>query len=79
MKEAIINYIVNDLIYDEELDAIKDTDNLLEQGLIDSIKLIKIVNFIETEFEFKVKPEDMIIENFESVNAIVNYINTTHE
>jgi acyl carrier protein len=79
MKEAIINYIVNDLIYDEELDAIKDTDNLLEQGLIDSIKLIKIVNFIETEFEFKVKPEAMIIENFESVNAIVNYINTTHE
>jgi acyl carrier protein len=79
MKEAIINYIVNDLIYDEDLDAIKDTDNLLEQGLIDSIKLIKIVNFIETEFEFKVKPEDMIIENFESVNAIVNYINTTHE
>jgi acyl carrier protein len=79
MKEAIINYIVNDLIYDEELDTIKATDNLLEQGLIDSIKLIKIVNFIETEFGFKVKPEDMIIENFESVNAIVTYINTTHE
>lgn len=77
MKETIISFIMNDLIYDEELDAISETDNLLEQGLIDSIKLIKIVNFIENEFDFKVKPQDMIIENFESVNAIVSYINTS--
>lgn len=70
---------MNDLIYDEELEAINETDNLLEQGLIDSIKLIKIVNFIETEFKLKVKPEDMIIDNFESVNAMVSYINASQD
>ena len=76
MKEEIIGFITDNLIYSSNLETINADDNLLETGLIDSISLIKLVSFIEETYHFKVKPEDMVIEYFQSVNALVNYINT---
>jgi acyl carrier protein len=36
---------------------------------------MKLVGFIEKEFEVKVPPEDIIIENFMDVEAIEKYLN----
>ena len=74
MNISIVNYITKELI-NEELDGELETDeDLLSTGLIDSLGMMKLVVFIENEFNVKIPPEDMIIENFMTIDHIVNYL-----
>lgn len=48
---------------------------LIEGGIIDSMSLIALVNFMEETFGIKVSEEELDIENFKTVNALADYIN----
>jgi len=74
MNETLIKYIQEQLLnneLEEELDA---NDDLLGDGILDSLGMMKLILFIETEFDTKIPPQDMIIENFMSVSHIGNYL-----
>lgn len=47
---------------------------LVETGIIDSLGLFKLVAFIEDEYKIKIEPEDILIENFATLNDIVKMI-----
>lgn len=74
MDELLINYIKEELHNGDENLEILPEDDLLGSGLVESMGMMKIIGFIETEFEISVPPQDMIIENFLTVGAMVNYI-----
>ena len=52
---------------------IAEHDDLLLLGL-DSISAIKIIVYIEGEFGFEVNDEDLLIENFNTIYKIKEYI-----
>lgn len=70
--------LLNDFILKEFLDngstTISFNDNLIEEGIIDSLAILRLVNFVEVQFSVSIDPEDIIIENFESINTISNLI-----
>ena len=70
MKEAEIIEKINEFLVDEfEVDATKITPeaNLRETLDLDSLDYIDLVVVIESNFAFKVKPEDFIgIETFQN-------------
>jgi acyl carrier protein len=53
---------------------IDDDEELLLSGLIDSLGAVRLIGFIETELSVHVPPEDVIIENFQSLSAMREYI-----
>jgi len=74
MDKAILDYITSELTngpLDDELEA---GDDLLGGGILDSMGMMKLILFIENEFGVKVPPEDMVIENFMTVNHITTYL-----
>lgn len=74
MTEPILKFISSDLLsgqLDSELTA---TDDLLEGGLIDSMGIMRLIAFLEEEFNTKIPPQDMIIDHFITVEAICNYL-----
>ncbi len=78
MSNRQIEQRIREFLYEENL---KDTfenltsqDSLLEMGIIDSVKMIELVAFIEKEFGIQVDEEDLIPENFDNLEAITGYI-----
>ena len=69
----IHNFIENDLLMGQGVEF-QDDDSLLEDGIIDSLGLLDIVTFIETEFELAVDDADVTLDNFGSVHAIASYV-----
>jgi acyl carrier protein len=47
---------------------------LFEEGLFDSMGFMSLINFLQQDMKIQPADEDLVIENFESINAIVNYI-----
>ena len=50
-------------------------DNILEQGILDSPAIIKLVLFIEKKYKITIEQNEMNINNFESIKIIVEFIN----
>jgi acyl carrier protein len=76
MKEKLISYISEVLANETLEDALEVDDDLLGSGILDSLGVIRLISFIETEFNFDIKPEEMVIENFMTVSHVLEFLET---
>lgn len=72
IKESLLEFICRQFLVD--LDEIEVDKSLIDTGIIDSMGLIEIASFIEQNFNFKVKENQMNRHNFGTVLLIVDFI-----
>jgi len=63
-----------EIVVDSDKKSLGPDEDLLEQGMIDSLKIIKLIEFMENKFGIKIVDEDIIPENFMSINSMVKFI-----
>src|SRR5262245_24494660 len=54
--------------------ALADGDSLVDRGIIDSTGVLEVVDFLESEFGIAVPMEEMLPENFDSVESIAAFV-----
>jgi len=54
--------------------AFSDQDNLLTKGVIDSLKMLDLISFLQEQFGIAIDEDEMMPDNFESVQAIVAFV-----
>lgn len=52
---------------------------LFKEGIFDSMAFVLLIDFIEQSFGIKPQDEDLVEENFESIEAISKYIHRKME
>ncbi len=53
---------------------VSDTEELLISGLLDSLDVMTLVSFVEETYDLNIPFSDVLIENFETINAISGYL-----
>lgn len=48
-----------------------DGDSLIDDGLLDSFQVVDLVGMLEEEFDVEIDAELVVVENFETKEAIV--------
>lgn len=76
-KTALIEFIKNEIMRNKNARLNEDED-LLSAGILDSLAILQLVAFIEDRFGIKVPDEDVVFENFQSINALVTYLEQYH-
>ena len=74
-KEKIREFVLSYFVKDAGLE-LKDDTSFLEEGIIDSTGVMELVAFIEETFSIRLEDEEIIPDNFDSVNKLFNYINS---
>jgi acyl carrier protein len=72
-NNTLMEYIRDEFARNRGAD-IKEDEDLLSSGLIDSLGILKLVSFIEDRFGIEVPGEDVVYENFCSVEAMTRYL-----
>ncbi len=72
IKDRLHKYIIKETMSDANL--IKDDTLLFEQGIFDSIGLLLLIEFIKDEFRVMTSDEELLMENFESINKMAGFI-----
>ena len=53
---------------------LQDDDDIFSLGFVNSLFAMQLVMFIEKEFSMTVEDDDLNIDNFRTVNAIANLV-----
>jgi acyl carrier protein len=69
-ERAIRDFLLEELLYDKELDELGPEDLLLRDGLLDSIGILQTVTFCEQTFQISIPDEELLPDNFENLRAI---------
>lgn len=56
--------------------GLQDGSKLLEEGILDSLGVLELVNFLQDEHGVPIEDEELVPENFASVNAIAAFVET---
>jgi acyl carrier protein len=72
IKEKVKNYVLQ-VVYAEK-EKIKDNSLIFKEGYFDSMGFMVLISFLEEEFGIKTNDSDLLEENFESINAISDFV-----
>ena len=72
IKKNVYDYVHENTFVDKE----KITEEVLifQEGFLDSMGLMMLITFLEESFKIKAEDSDMVEENFESINAISEFV-----
>ena len=72
IKRQIRTFISSDL--QRDLIDVTDGSSLLEAGIIDSLGVLTLVAFIEERYRLHVEDDELMPENFESIEAVASFV-----
>lgn len=72
IEENIKAFIVKEFLHGDSGQSLDG--NLIHAGIIDSLGILTLINFLEQQFKAAIEPEDVVLENFESIQAIRNLV-----
>ena len=70
MEEKVLEILAE--INEEILDY--EGSSLVESGLLDSFQIVDLVGMLEEEFDIEIDAELVVVENFETKEAIINML-----
>ena len=56
------------------LDALAPEEKLFSTGLIDSLNIVELIEFIERYCKIRVNPTEFSMDNFDSMASIADYV-----
>ena len=77
VRTSVRDYLLENLLFSSDPNELPDDVSLLDRGIIDSTGVLELVLFLEEHFGLRIKASEMLPQNFDSVNAIVAFVERT--
>lgn len=74
IETQIRRYILENFLFTDDENALRDDTSFLEEGIVDSTGVLELVMFVEETFGIEVADEEIVPENFDSVNQLARYV-----
>ena len=73
-EAALREFLTSEVLYDRDLKDLAVDANLIDQGLLDSLGVLKVVTFCEEEFGITIPDAEVIPDHMESIRAIASLV-----
>jgi len=70
IDRALISFIQKQFLFDRPGLQLSPEVRLIEEGIVDSVGILQLVGFIEKTFDISLRPDDLVLKNFETIGAI---------
>lgn len=74
LHQRIRDFILRNYLFTDDASAVGLDDSLIGSGIVSSVAVLEIVMFIEHELGVQVRDEEVIPENFDSINRIAAFV-----
>jgi acyl carrier protein len=74
VEPQIRDFIAKNLLYSTEGFTYADDASLIQEGIIDSLGVVELVEFVQSTFGVKVDQQEVVPANFDSVVKLATFI-----
>lgn len=74
IAQLLREHILQEIAYDRSDLSLTNDFALIEQGVIDSMGILRVVTFLEEKFAIAMEPADLMLENFATIDAMTTFI-----
>jgi acyl carrier protein len=75
-QRTIKEHIAQEFLRDRPDFELTDDTNLLEANILDSLGIFTLLNFLEAHFHVQIEPDEVTLENFETISLISQMIDS---
>lgn len=72
--DVLEKYLLTEVVADLGKNSLDPNEDLLEQGIIDSLGIMRLVLFLEESYGIQVDDQDITPENFQCLSSMVKYV-----
>lgn len=73
--DTITTFIRNEMMANKKVSTISSSDSLITKGIIDSLGVQILIAYLEKEFGITIPDNEILPQNFETVNSIGSFVN----
>lgn len=73
-EKLLRSFILENYLFTDDQSALSNSDSFLQNGILDSMGILEIITFVEEEFGFKIKDEEMVPGNLDSIDNLIAFI-----
>jgi len=74
IKTTIKTFILNEYLPGEDPVALTDATPLMTTGILDSIAVLKVVTFLENQFDIVLQPHEAVVENLNTLSDMARLV-----
>jgi acyl carrier protein len=74
--EQARNFVVENFMYMRKVKTIGDDESLLRTGVISSLGMMEVVEWVESNFGVSVDPNEITEQNFDTLRGIARFVSS---
>jgi acyl carrier protein len=74
VEELIKNFIAQNLLYSADGFSYSDDASFLQEGIVDSLGVMQLVEFVGKEFKVTVDQQEVTPDNFDSIAKLSHFV-----
>ncbi len=75
MQEAILEYVIDEYVDEDDDDEVAVDTPLISSGIVDSFSMVSLKVFLEKKYKIKLPDDEATPEAFDTVNSIIALVN----
>lgn len=75
-EQLIASYIADNILFSKNGYPHPANASFLDNGIVDSMNILELVMFVEEKFGVKVADDEIVPENFDSVEQLARYVDS---
>jgi acyl carrier protein len=74
IKTTVKTFILNEYLPGEDPAALTDVTPLMTTGILDSIAVLKVVTFLESQFGITIEPHEAVVDNLNTLSDMAGLV-----
>lgn len=76
IAQKIRSFVIDNFLFGEPDDHFSNDDSFFENGLVDSIGILTLVEFVREKCAISIEDEEIVPDNWDSVSRVAAFIQT---
>lgn len=74
IRAELAEFIMTNYLFGDTARVLRDDDDLVEEGIIDSTGILELIEFLQSRFEVEVSESETVPENLGSISSLTKFV-----
>ena len=76
VRQKLRHFILENYLFTDDQAALNDDDSFLDGGVLDSMGILELIDYLDEGFGIKVEGDELVPDNLDSINSLIKFISS---